>query len=258
MPFSASRAAKGLSGSMGLSGRGLEAFLPVIALRLALSVVLATLVRGTPVLASLVGCALWPVALWPVALRSVASGSIPLRPIGLRPVGTASLTLRAVTAGRAGVPLFPLRSGGAFCPFGTLKPGFRGPGEGVERLHLRRGFGGRVFRFRHRGEDRDLFRDRLACRNRGGSFGRNLGRFRGLDRLDLDPLGLFALVAQPGHQIGKLVQRHPGDRQHVRRRLEPGAAVLLPQDIGQTLQHVDADRAGSGGVVACKGIVMFR
>ena len=87
------------------------------------------------------------------------------------------------------------------------------------------------------------------------ALGNRLDRRIGIDghrnrrRLDLGAFGLFALIAQTAHQIAELLQRHAGDRQHVRRGFKPRAAVFGAQDVGQPFEHVDADGARTRRVI---------
>jgi hypothetical protein len=124
--------------------RQIVGILPVVALRLATFVI----------------------ALGPVALRPVAAGTVAFGPVALRTVSLWAVSPCTITARRTGFALLPLGAGGAF---GAL-PGLRCPGEGVEGLHLRRGFGFR-FRDRGRGAEFDKFPSvgRFAAENREGA-----------------------------------------------------------------------------------------
>ena len=52
-----------------------------------------------------------------------------------------------------------------------------------------------------------------------------------------------------------MVQRGARDRQHVRNSLEPGFAVFVAQQVGQTFQHVDANRTCASGAVTGHGVI---
>ena len=138
---------------------------------------------------------------------------------------------------------------------------FAAPCEGEEHLH----FGGSLCCDLCGGlgrRCRALFGRGVRCGlgGRGGGFlgtfgcfGRCLGgRFSlgSLGGLELGALAALGLVTQTLHQIGELLQRHAGDREHVGLGLEPGPAVLGAQHVGQTFQHVDANRPLARGAVA--------
>ena len=176
-------------------------------------------------------------------------------------VGIAVLTRRtsAVGARRAiTATLWAFRSGRAFRPRARLGR----PGKGKERLDFGDDFGFgchlslRVKRSRrrlgHQMDQRNLFRHRVQ---RGRLLRLHLNHHGGFD---LGPFRLFALVAQARHQIDELVQRHAGDRQHIRRRFKTDPAVLGAQNVRQPLQHINPDRPGARGVIARQGIMAAR
>ena len=137
-----------------------------------------------------------------------------------------------------------------------LAAGFGGPGEGIERLHFRRGFRGFRSFLNPLGGSRFGAKGAFALRNRRGAD--RIGRGNRHRRAHLGPFTLDTQIAQPAHQIGELFQRHAGDRQHLGGRFKPGAAVAGAQQIGQTLQHINADRPCPGGMIARQRIVNAR
>ena len=249
--LSARSAAKGLSGSIGFSARR---------------------ARPSKLPACPRACGLHPCALRPglpldrrlVARLALAASA---RPCGRSPAACAAASprsraaLRTQRRARPASPDLaarcgrrdPARSGRA-----RRARGFGRPGEGVEHLHLGR------LRVRPRaassaaGGQRPIpLRGSALTGGVGSTTGIRRDRLGGL-ALTFGALALVAAIAQAGHQVGELVQRHAGDRQHVRRRLEPGAAVLGAQNVGQPFQHVDADRAGAGRVIARQRVVALR
>ena len=129
---------------------------------------------------------------------------------------------------------------GTFRARSTFGARLRRPGESVEDFGLGHGLDGGL-----------ALGDRVLCLALGGGRDDRL-------RLDLFALATFALVAKSRHEVGELLERHAGDRQHVGRRFEPGTAVLLAQDVGQPFQHVDADGAVAGRMIAREDVVAAR
>ena len=151
---------------------------------------------------------------------------------GLVRVGRGRIGARRTIPARAAIPF---RTRSPICPFGArIAARARGPGEGVKDLQ---GFFGLCF-----GGLDNLGRIGNLCVHGGFRHGHLW--------LGLGPFTARGSIAQPLHQVGELFQRRTRDREHVRRPFEPGAAILGAQQVCQTFQHIDANRAGTGGAIS--------
>ncbi len=96
--------------------------------------------------------------------------------------------------------------------------------------------------------------DRGLWRDGPGLHARACRRLR-VHRALLGALCPLRSVPQALHQHCELLQRHPGDRQHVRRGFEPAARVLPAQHVGQPFQHVDPDRPVARRMISRHGMI---
>ena len=99
----------------------------------------------------------------------------------------------------------------------------------------------------------------LSCRvSISRNFRRHISSFSSLIRfclcgcslLYLNTLTFVGFISKTGHQISELLKGHARYGQHIRRRLKATTGVLIAQHIGQTLKHIDADRALTRRAVA--------